>query len=296
MKRFPLFDQANDGGGGAAGAPPPAAAPAPAPAPAATPAPAPAPATAPAPAPASAPAPVGTAFDLVDPPAGPDGWLPAKYQVKKSDGTLDLEASARRVSEAHASLEKKLGSGDVPPKTPDEYTPADGKTFKFADIKADPQMQGFLKGAHALGMTNKQVEFVIQRYMDEMAPDLVAGAQALDTEAAVAKLREVWTDESSFKTNMQSSVRAVRAFAGDDAQRLMTKYGTDPDFIRLMARIGTEVKEDSPPGGGAQQGEVDNINTLLAHPAVLDIKHPEHAAINQRIKQHYERVAAKMQT
>lgn len=48
-------------------------------------------------------------------------WLPEKYRTNKEDGSLDLEASSRKVADAYRSLETRLGSGDVAPKTVDEY-------------------------------------------------------------------------------------------------------------------------------------------------------------------------------
>src|SRR6478736_10297497 len=41
----------------------------------------------------------------------PTEFIPEKYRVTKDDGTLDIEASARKLAEAHGSLEKRLGSG-----------------------------------------------------------------------------------------------------------------------------------------------------------------------------------------
>ena len=46
--------------------------------------------------------------------------IPEKYQVKKEDGSIDIEASSLKLAEAYGHLEKRLGSGDAPPKTAEE--------------------------------------------------------------------------------------------------------------------------------------------------------------------------------
>ena len=66
----------------------------------------------------AAPAPTGSVLDSGN--TGND-YIPEKYRTNKEDGTLDLEASSRKVAEAYKQLETRFGSGDVPPKTADEY-------------------------------------------------------------------------------------------------------------------------------------------------------------------------------
>ena len=65
--------------------------------------------------------------------AGAFDWIPEKHRVTKEDGTFDLEASARKVAEAHGHLEKRFGSGDLPPKTPEEYAPKVGIEVRFQE-------------------------------------------------------------------------------------------------------------------------------------------------------------------
>ena len=94
-------------------------------------------------------------------------YIPEKYRTNKEDGTLDLEASSRKVAEAYKHLETRLGSGDVPPKTADEYTvKLEGvEGFDWDEFKADEGTQSFLKGAHAKGLNNDQVQYVIGEYL-----------------------------------------------------------------------------------------------------------------------------------
>ena len=66
----------------------------------------------------------GVSDDSAMPPADPgdDSWLPEKHRVLDAEGKLDEAASARKLADAYRHLEGKLGSGDVPPKSAEEYT------------------------------------------------------------------------------------------------------------------------------------------------------------------------------
>ncbi|MCZ7253157.1 hypothetical protein NK293_23265, partial [Salmonella enterica] len=88
-------------------------------------------------------------------------------RTNKEDGSLDLEQSSRKMAEAYKHLETRMGSGDVPPKTAEEYAvKLEGvEGFDWDEFKADPDTQSFLKGAHAKGLTNDQVQYVIGEYM-----------------------------------------------------------------------------------------------------------------------------------
>ncbi len=183
--------------------------------------------------------------------AGPNDWIPEKYRVSKADGALDIEASARKVAEAHRHLEQKLGSGDVPPKTAEEYAPKvelDG--FNWDEFKADPEMQGFLKSAHSKGITNDQLSFVLAEYL-QRAPSLVQGAKQLDDKAATAELRQEWKTDTEFKQNVGLAFKAFSAFASEADRARIDEIGNNPVALRLLANIGKEMQEDSPVSGAS---------------------------------------------
>lgn len=210
----------------------------------------------PAPAPAPTPSVLAAGAETTD-------YIPEKYRTNKEDGTLDLEASTRKIAEAYKHLETRLGSGDAPPKNADEYTvKLEGvEGFNWDEFKADPDTQSFLKGAHSKGLTNDQVQYVIGEYM-KAAPNLIGGAAQLTQQDCTAALKAAWGDDQAIRANVTASYRAAEAFAsqGDapgNFNALMTKYGNDPDFIAFTANIGKELKEDSAINGGAQVSEAD---------------------------------------
>lgn len=203
-------------------------------------------------------------------PAAPAASVPEKYIVKNEDGTVNHEATALKVAEGYKHLEKRMGTGDAPPKSPDEYAPT-VTAMSLDALKEDPKYTGFLKGAHARGMTNAQVGYVLDTYAAALAPN---------PELAEAELRKDWATDDQMTRGLQNAYRATAAYAKapDLAERIDKKFGSDPDFIRLMANIGRELGEDSPPAG-LSAAESDTLQSLIGHPAYYDAKHPEHGRI-----------------
>ena len=228
---------------------------------------------------AAATATPATAGAPADPAAA--AGIPEKYLVKKEDGTTDHEASALKLAQGYDSLAKRMGSGEAPPKTADEYAPTMPEGMSLDALKADPLYGGFLKGAHSRGMNNAQLSYVL----DAMQ---VRENMRNSPEAAEAELRKDFTNDQALTQALQRSYRATAAYAGTEETRgkLEAKFGNDPDFIRLMARIGGELGEDSPPAG-LSGAESQTLESLVAHPAYLDRKHPEHARVVAQTKAMY---------
>jgi hypothetical protein len=227
----------------------------------------------------------------------PDGapstdFIPEKLRVMKDDGTLDMDASSRKLAEAYGSLEKRFGAGDVPPKEASEYKITVPDAFKEAfDPATDKGMQGFLSAALAEGMTQKQVDLVMAKYF-EMAPQLVAGAAQYDANTATAELKKTWATDADFNRNVRNAyvgTNAAAQKAGLDVAEIMNgSLGNNPQFLRLMAALGPEFQED-PGAGGASMVTQDDVNTLMASEAYTNPRHPEHAKVSAKIQQYFNR-------
>lgn len=184
----------------------------------------------------------------------------------------------------------------MPPKSAEEYELKGlPETIKIEDIKADPEMQSFLKSAHGKGLTNEQVSFVINEYM-QRAPKLVENGQKLTAEDTTRALKDVWKNESDYGQNMGHAYRAASAIAdkaGVSFEELeKSGLGNHPVFIRLMASIGPELAEDAPPndGQGVSAGDFDaQVAAIRANPAYNDPKHPEHKQLMQKMEALYTR-------
>jgi hypothetical protein len=217
--------------------------------------------------------------------------IPEKYQVKKEDGTVDVEASSLKLAEAYGHLEKRMGSGDVPPKTPEEYQVTVPDALKDTwKPDEDPLLKEFLKDAHAAGYTQKQVDLALGKYMD-LAPKLVAGSQTLSAEECVTTLKTEWKTDAEYKAGVKQAYTAAVAYFGKDADAMITEYGNDPRFIRGMAKLGGEMGEDTPPGGGDGIAKGSSVESLMSSEAYTNPRHAEHAAISKKVQAHFERQA-----
>ena len=219
-----------------------------------------------------------------------DNWLPEKYRVTGADGALDLAASSRKMAEGYTALEKRVGTGELPPKTPEEYSvKLDGVgDEQLKEIMDDPAMGGFLKGAHAKGLTNDQVGYVLGEYL-KVAPQLTEGAQRLDQQTAADELRKEWTTDAAFNENLSLAQSAFKAFAPAADQDRINEIGNNPIVIRLLAHIGKEMQEDSPAGNPIAAAVSTDIESLMRSEAYTNSKHPDHARVNEQVKRFYER-------
>ena len=246
------------------------------------------------PAAAAPAAPAGSVLDTGN--TGTD-YIPEKLRVMKEDGSLDQEASSRKVAEAYKHLETRFGSGDVPPKSADEYAvKLEGvEGFDWDEFKADPDTQSFLKGAHAKGLTNDQVQYVIGEYM-KAAPGLIEGGVQLSVQDCTAALKAVWPDDQAMTQNVRASYRAAEAFASEPGKpgnfaALQAKYGNDPDFIAFTANIGKELKEDTPINGAtASDGDFDvKTSELRAQLQALPAHDPKRKGVQAELDALYDR-------
>lgn len=233
---------------------------------------------APGPAPAGAPAPGGD-----QPPA-----VPEKYLVKNEDGSTNWEASALKQAQGYGALANRLGSGEARPATPEDYAPELPAGLTMDALKGDPMFAGFLKGAHAKGLNNGQVSYILSEFQQRMS---LMEQQRNDPGVAEAELSKVWTTPQQMQSGLANGYRAAQAFAEspEHAAQLEAKFGNDPDFIRLMARIGGELGEDKPVVGLTNM-ETETLESLKLHPAYSDARHPEHRVIAAKVSALYQKM------
>lgn len=280
-----LMEAAGSEGGGAGGGTPEGGA-----APAAAPSAAPAPASG-APAAASALAAGAGEGGSSDPLA----WLPEKYRVLGDDKALNLEASARKVAEAHRALEDRMRETGLPPKSPEEYKPEGlPETVNVDELMKDEGTKAFLKRMHAKGLTNAQVSEVLAFGLAEWAPKLLADDSQKSTQETLATLKQSWTDDAAMQLNLQHSWKASAAIAqkvGVSMEEIERRYGNDPLFIRMMAAIGPEIGEDGNVNAGSGGGstEAQTIRDLESSEAYRNSKHPQHEAVSAKVRAYYQR-------
>jgi hypothetical protein len=217
--------------------------------------------------------------------------IPEKYQVKKDDGSIDVEASSLKLAEAYGHLEKRMGSGDLPPKSAEEYQIAVPDALKeLFDPKADPLMGDFLKDAHAAGLTQKQIDLVMGKYF-ELAPQLIEGGKQLSADECIADLKQEWKTDDQYKAEVGKAFKAAQAFGDKDAEAIVNDYGNDPRIIRLLARVGAELGEDKSINPGGQLPGGQSVESLMQSEAYNNPKHADHSRVSTQVAAYFDNQA-----
>jgi len=222
------------------------------------------------------------------PDASPDSWLPEKHVVKKEDGTVDIEASARKQADAYRALEKRLGAGDIPPKTAEEYAPElTIEGFDVDELKNDELYKDFAAKAHAEGFTNKQFSLAVNEFLPRAAELMKAEAQQTSADCT-AQLKEMWPTDNEFKVNTSNALRVVNAYAAshEEASEIIKAIGNNAKAIKLLAAIGPELEEGKSPGA-VQSGGMIDIEALQKSEAYWREDHPDHTATKARVAKYY---------
>ncbi|MEX3527152.1 MAG: hypothetical protein VB143_07575, partial [Burkholderia sp.] len=226
-------------------------------------------------------------------------YLPEKFIVKGDDGTVNLEASTRKMAESYGNLERGRAA-DVP-KTSAEYAVTVPEAMKDAvgDLAQDGLFTQFRDDMHGLGLSQKQFDGVMQRYF-EMAPAIAAGGMKASAEQAMAALEKEWPDEGKRKENFKQAGKAAmqmaRAVGVSFDELEQSGLGNHPLFIRIMASLGPEMTEDTSAGaaatGSSLMGE-DAIKQIMASDAYRNEKNPGFKAAQATVRAHYERKVGK---
>lgn len=228
-------------------------------------------------------------------PATDRAWLGDQFHVKTEAGDLDFEASARKLGESYKALAARMRETGAPPKEAGEYAfniPDEAKAA-LGDWtpEADPMLADFRDKALGAGLTQKQFDFVVGEYLARLPQIGEAKAEA-SANAAETALRAEWKDESAFKSNMVAAHKALTQYAGDEAATLVDRYGNDPAFIKLMAKVGGELREDTSPtatpGAGSPYAGLTREG-LMAHEAYTNPRHADHALVSSMVRAAYEK-------
>lgn len=164
--------------------------------------------------------------------------------------------------------------------------------IKADELGASEDFKGFMGKMHGLGLTQAQLDGVTAELL-ERSVKLQEGVIALSEQDCTTELRRAWSNDQDFQRNLSAAYRAVKAYGGDDAEALLDPktYGNDPRMIRVLARIGAELKEDTSAPAGAQANpslNENDIRSLMNHPAYFDKNHHEHAAVTAKVRAAHE--------
>lgn len=208
--------------------------------------------------------------------------IPDKFKVTAEDGSVDYKATVAKMNESYSYLEKKVGTGEVAPKSVDEYK-LEREDFDFEEFKADESNKEFLTEAHKHGITNKQLDFLISEY-DKRAVNLVSNSSQIDTDTTVQTLQSDWGQD--YEKNIFNAVKAARACGITDEQINDPMIGNNVAFIKMAAYFGSQMTEDKPINNGTPVN-VD-IQSLMRSEAFFNPKHPDHKSVKAQIDSYYD--------
>ena len=214
--------------------------------------------------------------------------MPEKFIVKTSDGLeVDPIESSKKMAASYEGLSKRLGTGDIPPKSAEEYNvKIDSEALNFDDFKKDPENQEFLTKAHQQGLTSKQVEFVLNEYARVM-PAAFDKFKGLTVEQAHSELTETWKTEAEYKSNIKDAFSAFNKYASPEDKDKIDEIGNNPIVIRLLANIGKGLQEDQPVGQAQGIQQID-AKKLMMSEAYRNSNHPDHKATHAQVQRYYQ--------
>jgi hypothetical protein len=212
--------------------------------------------------------------------------VPEKFMVKGADDQPDFKAIAEKIGQSYSAMEKRVGTGDIPPKSAEDYKL---ETFLPEGVEPNQEvLKPVLSEFHRLGLTQGQVQGVMNVFGSQ-----VAAGQASEKEgyvAGAAALKSAWGDEYQQRLSDAKAGLSVYTAADKELAALLTapKYANDPAIIRLLSAVGADLKEDKPVHGmdGPAADSIDEIRTSKAY---LDPKEPGHADAVRKVNEAYTR-------
>lgn len=218
--------------------------------------------------------------------------VPAKYWDAEK-GEVRYEAWAKSTQQ----LEQRMRDVGLPPKSADEYKFDVPAELKEAGVDLDPAMaKSFREEAHAAGLTQKQYEFVMSKYFGSLSA-LADQTKQFSADKARADLMGYYKTEADFNKNVRLAYQAFSAYAGPQDAELIDTIGNIPAVVRILAKVGAELKED--PGVSPDAIlDVESVSTLMrGKPGDQDAPYwnptdPRHKATVAKVRKHHEAQAA----
>ena len=211
-------------------------------------------------------------------------------RVKTIQGMAKSLANAERLVGADKILKPSDKFGD---KEWEDYHRAGGWTGEPIPLKApdglpdgiwsEERATKFSDGFNKLKLTPKQVNGIMEIYNADLASQLTDMGNNSETTLAELKSNLLAKWGNAYSQHEHNAEFALsKGSKGDDElkQRIVDKYGKDPDFIEVFANLGGEFSESgSIPVSKLSSTPVDiqaKINEIQASEAFNKPMHPDH--------------------
>jgi len=197
--------------------------------------------------------------------------LPVDLQVEKSLHNVDSVATlakgfvhaqkligAKRVAVPEASWSEGQNNEFYDaigrPKTAGDYVPP--KIEGLPEIKLDdPRWKQTAEALHKAGLTQRQADTVLNRYLADQVDGMKAAKTASENARLTAEtaLKTEWGDK--YDVNLNLAKATVTKFGDANLMAYINEQGgNDPRLIKSLARIGAAMMEDKSRGGQAADG------------------------------------------
>lgn len=165
------------------------------------------------------------------------------------------------------------------PKTAAEYKFPDPPEALKGLAMDDAVATKFREDAHKQGLSQSQFDFVMGEYF-KLAPALVGAGKQVSADETIASLKTSWGD--NYDVNAKHAWRGMEQLAqaaGLKVDEVDAELGNSATFNRIMAAVGAQMREDTPPnvgGSGASAGNEQRAAEIQMSEAFRNPKHPGH--------------------
>ena len=161
--------------------------------------------------------------------------------------------------------------------------------FDFDEFKAIEENQAFLERAREAGLDNNSLNFLLKEY-NELIPALMEANAALDNEAAVKTMSEVWGGEAEqnfgFARSAAENLVSNGVLTAEEVNN--PSFGNNPLVLKMAAYFGAQLNEDTPPSNTQQSG-AESIQSLMQSEAYLNESHPDHKRVFNQVQNFYQK-------
>lgn len=222
--------------------------------------------------------------------------IPEKYQVKKEDGSIDNEASMKKLVDGYNNLSKRFGEGKgLVPETAEGYKiEFDAKELNLPEgttaeiLTKDEGFQAFAKAAHELGASNELMNLVANEYV-KVVDSIINRKEEDDKKASQESLmsNDGWKTTDEYNKNINNALKAFNHFASEQDKALIDTIGNNPVAIRLLASIGAQMREDSPVINSQSTESKETISDLMKSEAYQNSNHADHNRVRGIVKKYF---------
>lgn len=201
------------------------------------------------------------------------GIVPEKF-VKGDE--VNIEALAK----SYTHLEKRLGSGDLPPETPEAY-----KLAEKPEWVSDEDLAEVTKFAHENKLSQAQFEAVMGKYIGDVTA-LIDDLAPTPQKCEAALLEQLGGNREAVSKEIALARKAFGAYAPEGVDMNSPEIGNNPALIRILAKIGAGMAEDTPVDG--KNPAALNVAELMASEAYNNPRHPQHQQVMDQVTAAYK--------